>query len=400
MPDQAPAASPPQFGPTPEDVLRAVFLQALTGKPATMPAGATVTALREALVLDPAVSTRIFNEAKSRVAAPEQAAGGHPNPPAPAHAPPASSGRAMRLKLIAGAAALFGLAAIAGAFILSHKPLPTDKLFAAAATSPQAYSTLLDRAKSGDPTAQFALAALLDHRFTPNETVAPKNDALAFAWYTMAAEAGFPPAEQALGFAYLNGHGVARDPASAAQWYMLAASKGLPVSENALGFMYQSGTGVPQDNLHAIAWYTKAAMQGLPMAENNLGNAYESGVGVTQDYAQAAIWFTQAAKQGEPNAQNSLGYLYFNGIGIKRDQATAAKLFAAAAAAGNPAAQVNLGLSYANGQGVPKNPVLAAAWCYRAQAAGAKDAAAALALISPQLTPQQIATAKAEAQSR
>lgn len=397
MPDQAPLtptlADP---GATPEDILRAVFLQALTGQLTALPEGASVAALREALVLDPAISARIFSEAKAQAGTLDTGLLPQPSPAVtPAQPDPAQ--RPRRVKFLAAGAA--GLAALAiAAFFALHRPAqPTAELFTAAATSPAAYGDLLARAKSGDPQAEFALAALLDRRFAPHETVAPKNDALAFEWYTQSASAGFAPAEQALGFAYLNGHGVTRDPVSAVQYYQQAAAQGLPMAENALGFMYLKGIGVPQDYLHAVNWFTRAALQNLPAAENNLGNAYESGTGVTQDNAQAAIWFTRAAAQGEPNAQNSLGYLYFNGLGVKRDVAKSAALFTAAAKAGNPAAEVNLGLSYANGAGVPKNPVTAATWCYKAQAAGAKGATAALALITPQLTPPQITAAQAEA---
>ncbi len=390
-PSPAPNPGPPgAAAPPPEDILRAVFLQALTGRPAGLPAGATAEGMRQALVLDPAVSARIFDEAKSRAAALAAAAAGRGDIVQP---------KSRRTRLIAAAAAAIFIAGagIATAIFLNRTPSADTALFVAAAKSPAAYNKLLARAKAGDSTAEFALAALLDRRFTPNETTVPKNDAQAFEWYTQAALSGFPPGEQSLGYAYLNGHGVEQDPIAAAHWYTLAAQAGLPNAENALGYMYLNGIGVPQDNLHAVAWLTKAALQGQPLAENSLANAYETGTGVTQDYAQAAIWFTRAAQQGEPNALNSLGYLYYNGLGVKRDYKQSAALFAAAARAHNPLAEMNLALSFINGAGVPKSPVTAATWCYRAQADGAQNAGTALALILKELTPQQQAAAKAAA---
>lgn len=370
-------------GASPEEILRAVFRQALTGAPTSLPRGATVAALRQALVLDPAVSVRIFNEAKAGAA--REAAVQAPRKPA--------------RRWWAAAAAVLATCGIAYWLLRAPTPLPT--LFADAAASPAAYQTLLGRAKSGDAAAQFALAALLDRRFARHETVVPKNDALAFAWYTQAAEAGYAPAAQALGLGYLNGQGVARDPQLAATWLAAAARAGLPVAQNELGLMFQSGVGVMQDNLHAVAWFGQAAAQGLPVAQNNLGSAYEFGEGVTQSYVQAAAWYARAAQQGEPNAENNLGYLFFTGQGVKRDTDKSARLFAAAALAGVPAAEVNLGLSLASGAGLVRNPELAAVWCFRAQAAGAKDAAAALAVITPELTPAQLAAArKAAAKGR
>jgi TPR repeat protein len=404
--------------PLPEDILRAVFLQALTGKATGMPPGATANILRQALTLDAAVSASIFAEAKARaalIANPAPPDGPPPAAPSPAAPSPAAPtpAAAPRTILAAPTAAVrrrtgfivagitLALLAAAGMAIMVTRPAPAiSKLFAAAARNPSAYATLLARAQGGDKEAEFAIGALLDRRFTLNEHVVPKNDAQAFEWYAQAAIGGFPPAEQSLGYAYLNGHGTQRDPIQAAHWYTLAAAQGLPNAQNALGFMYLSGIGVAQDNLHAAQWFAKAAAQNLPLAENNLANAYETGSGVTQNYGQAALWFARAAMQGEPNAQNSLGYLYYTGLGVARDYAKSARLFAAAASAGIPAADVNLGLSYATGNGVPKNPVTAATWCYRAAAAGAPNAAAALALITPQLTPAQLTAAKAAASVR
>jgi TPR repeat protein len=397
-PDHGFIATPP----TPEDILRAVFLQALTGLPTGMPPGTTADIMRRALALDPAVSAGIFQEAKARAAlvaapAPELAQPAIAAPAVPALAPASATKPRKTPAIAAGIAVILLAAAGAAAFTLTRPATSIAKLFAAAANNPAAYATLLARAQAGDKQAAFAVGALLDRRFAQSETVAPKNDAQAFEWYAEAAAAGFPPAEQSLGFAYLNGHGTQRDPLQAAHWYSLAAAQGLPNAQNALGFMYLSGIGVAQDNVHAVQWFAKAAAQNLPLAENNLANAFETGSGVTQNYQQAALWFTRAALQGEPNAQNSLGYLYYTGLGVPRDVTKSARLFAAAAAAGIPAAEVNLGLSFATGNGVPKNPVTAATWCYRAAAAGAPNATAALALITPQLTPTQLAAAKAAA---
>ena len=132
-------------------------------------------------------------------------------------------------------------------------------------------------------------------------------------------------------------------------------------------------------------------------AENNLATAYRYGEGVTPDIATAAQYYARAAAAGEPNAQNSLGYLAYTGTGIPQNYAQAAALFTQAAQAGLPEAEVNLGLSYAAGNGVPKNPELGAAWIYAGLAHGAKSAPTALAVITPALTPQQLAAARAQA---
>jgi TPR repeat protein len=307
--------------------------------------------------------------------------------------------------VLAGVVACIALLAVCyGIFLHYRRPPPppppsTGQLYLTAPADPTAFAALSARAKAGDATAQFDLATLLDSNLLTHEVTVPKNDAAAFHWYQAAANAGFPLAENNLGFAYQNGHGVAANDAAAAKWYALAAAAGLANAENSLGYLYQNGLGVKHDDRQAVAWYQKAALQGSAAAENNFGAAYENGLGVKQNIPLAITWFERAAAQGEPNAENSLGFLYYNGIGVPQNATQSFKWFSLAAAAGNAPAQVNLGLLYARGIGVTQDSVSAAKWFLLARERGDTQTAPAFGSISPPLTAAQLAQAKAAAKA-
>ncbi len=81
------------------------------------------------------------------------------------------------------------------------------------------------------------------------------------AWQPLAA-AGGVEAQVALAELYMNGLGVARDPAAAVLWYRRAALAGDPVAQLNLGDLYGRGQGVPRDPVEAYAWFSLAADQG------------------------------------------------------------------------------------------------------------------------------------------
>lgn len=383
-----------------QETLLAIFRQAFAGETIHLPPGASVTALRQALALDEFTIRRLFRQARAdALRAREELA-------AASIEPPVAVKKSRRPVVLA--IALIGVACLAAGYgILTHyrKPPPapppptTGQLYLTAPSDPNAFAALSARANAGDATAQFDLATLLDSNLLTHETTVKKNDAAAFHWYQSAANAGFALAENNLGFAYQNGHGVVPNDVLAAKWYALAAKAGLANAENSLGFLYQNGRGVKQDDQQADIWYQKAAVQGSAAAENNLGAAYENALGVKQNIPLAITWFERAAAQGEPNAENSLGFLYYNGIGVPQSATQAVKWFSLAAAAGNAPAQLNLGLMYARGIGVTADGVTAAKWFFLARERGDIQTAAAFASIFPPLSNAQRAQAQAEAKA-
>jgi hypothetical protein len=145
------------------------------------------------------------------------------------------------------------------------------------------------------------------------------------------AQQGNAPAQNNLGFMYMEGRGVTQDDAEAVRLYRQAAAQGNAYAYGNLGLMYAEGRGVTQDNAEAVRLYRQAAAQGNTMGQNNLGFMYMEGRGVTQDDAEAVRLYRQAATQGYALAQYNLGVRYEQGRGVTRDLAEASRLFAKAA---------------------------------------------------------------------
>ena len=60
------------------------------------------------------------------------------------------------------------------------------------------------------------------------------------------------PAQHNLGYAYLNGEGVAQDDGEAVKWYRKAADQGHAEPQHNLGGMYYNGHGVPKNYVEAV----------------------------------------------------------------------------------------------------------------------------------------------------
>lgn len=211
------------------------------------------------------------------------------------------------------------------------------------------------------------------------------------------AEHGDAEAQLALGSAYANGIGVARDFKKAARWHRKAADQGLARAQYQLGMDYAGGDGVKEDKSEALRWFRRAAEQGLAEAQFGLGLAYANGRGIHPNAVEAVKWFRQAAEQGYAEAEDELGNCYLEGSGVPKDTALGVKWIARAAQAGSPRAQNTLGLCYQQGKGVPKDFVQAYKWLSLAAAQGGDDAAdfqVSLAKIEAGLTPEQVAQAQ------
>ena len=81
-----------------------------------------------------------------------------------------------------------------------------------------------------------------------------------------AAVKGDTRAQYLLGFMYLQGDGVEKDPKRAFQWIHLAARSGLPEAQDTLAYLYKSGIGVDVDEVRAYVWYSVAAANGVFLA--------------------------------------------------------------------------------------------------------------------------------------
>jgi hypothetical protein len=96
------------------------------------------------------------------------------------------------------------------------------------------------------------------------------------------------------------------DYAGALDSYRSAANQGFAPAQNRVGYMYQLGKGVDQDFEAAMNWYLRAADQGYAIAQFNVGALFEGGIGVTRSVADAIRWYELAAKQGYEPARTAL----------------------------------------------------------------------------------------------
>ena len=80
---------------------------------------------------------------------------------------------------------------------------------------------------------------------------------------------------------YVNGQGVKKDYQKAIKLFKPAAEQGYAPAQNNLGYMYQKGYGVTQDYIRAYMWLDFAASQGDKNAKVNLKKIEKK-----MDYAQ------------------------------------------------------------------------------------------------------------------
>lgn len=82
-----------------------------------------------------------------------------------------------------------------------------------------------------------------------------------FSGHLALAERGYPLAECQVGYFYLEGLGVEKNPEKAFYWTQRAALHGDRDAQYNLGWFYETGTSVPQDMEQAVHWYQLAAQQ-------------------------------------------------------------------------------------------------------------------------------------------
>lgn len=119
----------------------------------------------------------------------------------------------------------------------------------------------------------------------------------AFAEALPKAQAGDPRAQVTVGRYYLNGQGVAADPAEAARWFHAAAEAGRIEGMKWLADMYFAGAGVAQDNAAGLAWLRRASLAGDTDARSILGELYWYGERAPRDPVAAWAWLTLAAEK-------------------------------------------------------------------------------------------------------
>jgi len=275
-----------------------------------------------------------------------------------------------------------------------------------------------DKAKAGNPEAQ-TLLALAYHA----GALLKKDDVEAARLLHLAADRGYPAAEESLGIFAETGIGLDHaSPAEAVNWYKKAAEKGSIDAATDIALLYANGKGVPRDPEQAVHWFRRAAEGGDASAQYNLALMYMRGEGTPRDYKEAIRWLNAAADQnlvppvltlaeiyiqppdasisvdvnqgmqyyekaaslGSAPAEVALGTLYTKGLTGKVDYGQAVSWYKKAADHGDPDGEFALGVSYAMGHGVTVDYTEARRWLTAAANQGQVQAQYDLAIICEQ----------------
>jgi len=164
---------------------------------------------------------------------------------------------------------------------------------------------LQSKAAGGDVKAQLDLAI----RLRDGKGIA-KDDAAAMKWAHQAADAGNADALDFVGFAYLRGAVVKRNPAIAIAYFKAAADESAQAAFN-LGQCYFGAQGTEQDCPEALGWWKKAAEKCHGRAAATAAMAYLSGEGVAPDLEQARRLAERAAELNDPSGLVLLGEMQF-----------------------------------------------------------------------------------------
>ena len=229
-----------------------------------------------------------------------------PAPEAPAPQPPATGGTAPQTPVPAapdatgssGPSQKQGRADLAVDRIITGS-LPVDsagnRLEAPAAEA--GTQALRDAAARGDARAQFIVAT----NYLDGSGIAA-DPAQAAYWYEQAALSGLAPAQYRLGTLYERGKGVALNAAAALSWYEKAARQGNVKSMHNAAVILMGGQAGAADSGKALALFTDAAERGLADSQFNLAILRERGVGGSPDKAEAYVWYRLAEQQGDAHA--------------------------------------------------------------------------------------------------
>lgn len=169
------------------------------------------------------------------------------------------------------------------------------------------------------------------------------------------ADKGDAQAQGCIGFMYLTGKGVAKDPAQAEKYLLDSATKDpSPSALHNLGYFYLVRDN-PQDGDKAFEYFKKAADSGCPASQYQLGLMYLSGKGVPKDTSTAFRYISLAHIGDNEKAATVLGIMLMDGIGTIVNPSRAFKILSEEAKKGDTEAEFRTGLIYLSGEGAPQN---------------------------------------------
>ncbi|MCB1224981.1 MAG: SEL1-like repeat protein [Verrucomicrobiales bacterium] len=145
-----------------------------------------------------------------------------------------------------------------------------------------------------------------------------------------------------LAIRYRDGKGVPTDPVEAMRWAHQAADAGHAAAQDFVGFVYLRGALLPRNPTLAFGYF-KSAAKDSAQAAYNLGQCYFGAQGTEQDCEQALHWWKQAAEEGHGAAAAAAAMAYLAGEGVPADPVQARRLAERAAELKHPSGFVVLG---------------------------------------------------------
>ncbi len=120
------------------------------------------------------------------------------------------------------------------------------------------------------------------------------------------AKRGDELAQLNLGYAYMVGQGVAKDPWEGMRWLNKAAEAGLGEAQYLLGYFLIKGEIGPHDERKGLEWLKRASEDGNAKAEYALGLMYATGENVSKDLGRAYVLWQCASAEGHDGARRDL----------------------------------------------------------------------------------------------
>ncbi|MEM1049227.1 MAG: tetratricopeptide repeat protein [Pseudomonadota bacterium] len=155
-------------------------------------------------------------------------------------------------------------------------------------------SAIEQRAKDGDPDAQFHLATFLLHGFC-----VPQEVETAITWFQQAAVGRHAEAAFSLGQMHLKGTLVELDLEAAEGFLRIAADQNHQMAQHRLGLTLLWRAATAEQRHEALYWLGAAADQGHGFSAVSIGMLHQKGMhGVTEDKCVALDWYESAILMG------------------------------------------------------------------------------------------------------
>lgn len=229
----------------------------------------------------------------------------------------------------------------------------------------------------------------------------------AMDFYRIAAEKGMPEAQYSLAEMYRAGVAGKPEPQLARYWYEQLANQSHFLEEHKqplryqdeaqfmLGLMDMEGIGAEQNLTLALKWLKLSSSNGHSEAPYVLGKIY------LEHYHQPELalqWYQVGAEREFAPAMHQIGMMYIDGRAGEVDAVKANSWLERAASLGLAEAQVDLATSEYNGINGEADFIKIYVWLDAASYQGNEMAKQRLKLITPKLSDQQLAQAKAISQ--